>query len=140
MIVQAIHARLRATPSVLELLESPDGTVRAFPGLAPQAAAYPLIVLTVVEQRHLASMHEPRLFAEATVQVDAYAETYEAADGLASQARRALHGQVFVAGGVDVQRCLLVVRRDMQEGTTPGSATRPLHRVSMDFDVAFEES
>lgn len=140
MIVAAFHARLAASPSVAALITSPDSTVRAFPVLAPQGAAHPLIVLTAIEVRRSASLSERRDYCEGTVQVDIYARTYDGAQELDAAVREALHGASFVAGGVTVQACLHEVTRDMTEGIEPGSATRPLFRLSTDYRVAFEEA
>lgn len=140
MILAAIQARLAAAPAIAVLLTEQTGIVRCFPLLAPQGAGHPLVVLSAISVQRSASLHEARDYSTGTVQVDVYARTYGEAQALEALVRRSLHAQAFVAGGVTVQYCVQNTTRDMIEGTEPGSATRPLFRISTDYDVAFEES
>lgn len=140
MILSAIHARLAADAAVAAVVGETPAIVRIFPVVAPQSAAYPLVVLTAVDVRRSASLHEARDYCEGVVQVDVYARTYGEAHELEAATRRALHVQAFVAGGVTVQACRQQTTKDMTEGTEPGSATRPLFRLSTDYSVAFEEN
>lgn len=93
---------------------------RVYPLVAPQDATYPLLVYTCVADEKFWGVDNYQGIARIRVQVDAYAETYAAANALQAQVQAALVANLGRI--VDVR----LVLTDFEEETR-------LYRVAVDY-------
>lgn len=78
-------------PAIFELLKSLNSN-RVYPLNAPQNATAPFIVYNRVDSERWRAVNGPSGIAQATIQVDVYAATYQAAKELALSVENTLDG------------------------------------------------
>lgn len=124
----AFRAALLAVPAVAAL-----GPARVSWGAVPQGAALPAVSITRISGAEGMTMRGRDGLTEARVQVDAWADDYEAALAIARAVERTLHGHR--AGGLR-----LVAHAGTRDDRAGGSneAGRP-YRQSMDFIVHWRD-
>ena len=107
---------------------------RIYPLRAPQDTAKPYVVFFVVSSEHDRHLHGPSGVVEKRIQVDAYADTYEAAHAVSEAIRRALNGYSGTPVATKISRISLLTERDADEG-----ADTLLHRASQDYQIDYYE-
>lgn len=78
-------------PAIFELLKSLNSN-RVYPLNAPQNVTAPFIVYNRVDSERWRSVNSPSGIAQATIQIDVYAATYQAAKELALSIENTLDG------------------------------------------------
>lgn len=122
----AIINRLLATAGVTALV----GT-RVYPGVRTQGSSLPALVFNRISGARDYTMIEASGLVESRVQIDAWAEAYNAAKALAHAVREALSGIKGTFSGIEIDGVFLDSERDGFEVEAPDR----LYRVSMDFNV-----
>jgi hypothetical protein len=127
----AVRALLVNDPAVSSLV----GT-RVYPDILPQKPTVPAMVLQAWFVRDAATTAGASGFELHRVQLDAYAETREAADALMSAAANALDPRAPHSGTFVWDSVRITARQDTGAGrpTYDGQDTK-LYRRSMDFKV-----
>lgn len=112
---------------------------RIYPHSAPQAAARPYIIYALVGLDGVHHLRGASGLAMSNVQVTAYADTYETAQGLSEAARLVLDGY---RGNVPVVDAIVPIRmchlNGRSDGTVPpqDASDKPIYFVSHDYRVA----
>lgn len=108
-------------------------TMRVYPGTVPQNAELPLIFYVKVSGERDQSLTGPTGLAHPRFQIEAWAETYAAAKGLANVIRTAIDGKSFEIGSDSVLSILIQSERDFSEPDISA------HRVIMDYMIWHRE-
>jgi|SRR5690606_3362344 len=102
---------------------------RVYWGRAPQGAAYPNVVLTVISGIRDYHMQGPSGYVESRVQADVYAESYGGAKSVARDIEAAVSGH----SDTNFQAIFIDGERDLP-ADDPGAVTN-LYRVTLDLMV-----
>jgi hypothetical protein len=124
----AVVTRLRTEAATAALLGS-----RIYPLVLPQAPMLPALAYTRISQGEQFTSNGPSGLRRVRIQLDCYAETYDAARALADAVRNALNGWRDLSLGVQVAKLAPDSEQDLHEDEV-GS-----YRVTMDFLVHGEE-
>jgi hypothetical protein len=128
-IAEGLRTFLLAGPTVAGLV----GT-RMYPAILPQNPTYPAITYQYIGGASDISTDGPTGLTNLTFQIDCWASTYTAADGLFEAVRKRLNGYKGDAGGVTVRGVFLVRKRDLYDNDAK------VHRRSADWSIWNEES
>ena len=107
-------------------------TTRCYYNYIPQSPTYPLIVMQRVTGNRIHHLGGPSGAVRPRFQIEAWAETYAAAKGLANLIRAALDGKEHTQGGVTFS-CLSQAEIDGYEDTVEA------HRIIQDYSVRSTE-
>ena len=107
-------------------------TTRIYPNYIPQNAAYPLIVYQKGSGPRDHALGGPTGKAHPRFQIEAWADTYDAAKGLASAIRTALDGKRYTLGGTTISALL----QNEFDGYEEAEAC---HRIVSDFSIWHNE-
>jgi hypothetical protein len=131
---QVVKHRIETSPHLARLLG-----FRVYPIVAPVSAALPFAVYqrAVIERNQTLAV--PVGVPRVSVQLDAYAATYEQAREIADALRENLDGWNGSAYGVDVKHVALESERDgfVQ---LDGSELPPVYQITQTFDVSWQET
>jgi hypothetical protein len=112
---------------------------RIYPLIAPEGAAYPFLIYQRISTQHEHNMAGSSGLATATVQLDAYSDTYAEAKSIGNAIRTALDGYRGSMGGTFVSRCHIGDERDLLDITNVADEFGSF-RWSADFKIAYHES
>jgi len=132
VIEEAIYTRLSGFSALTTLLGGSPGT-GIYPQIVPQNATYPCVVFQRISGERVSAMGSDSGLARLRLQVSSYADTYSDAKTVAEQVRTALQRHRATIGAVVVQDIYIEGEVDIYEPDTKK------HRVSQDYDVAYEE-
>lgn len=107
-------------------------TTRCYYNYIPQSPTYPLIVMQRVTGNRIHHLGGPSGAVRPRFQIEAWAETYAAAKGLANLIRAALDGKEHTQGGVKFS-CLSQAEIDGYEEAVNA------HRIIQDYSVRYTE-
>lgn len=114
-------------------------STRVYPDLAPESAAMPYMVYTVISTSHEHVLSGGAGMAHARVQVDCYASTRIAVLALAEHVRDAWQGYRGTADSVVIRSVVLPGDTQMIEWPIDGSEDAR-YRVTQDYMVWYAES
>ena len=142
MIEQALQVYLKADADVAALVST-----RVYPALAPQDAALPYITYERVSTQRLMTHDGQNGLIGPRIQIDCWASTYGGAKTLADKVRLCMNGHKNAYGETTgtapndyvIQGIVQLGELDLPE--LPQTAgEKPVYRVSMDFEVWYEET
>ena len=107
-------------------------TTRCYYNYIPQSPTYPLIVIQRVTGSRIHHLGGPSGAVRPRFQIEAWAETYSAAKGLANLIRAALDGKEYTEDGVKFS-CLSQAEIDGYEEAVNA------HRIIQDYSVRYTE-
>jgi len=107
-------------------------TTRCYYNYIPQSPTYPLIVIQRVTGSRVHHLSGPSGAVRPRFQIEAWAETYSAAKGLANLIRAALDGNEYTKDGVTFS-CLSQAEIDGYEEAVNA------HRIIQDYSVRYTE-
>ena len=107
-------------------------TTRCYYNYIPQSPTYPLIVIQRVTGSRVHHLSGPSGAVRPRFQIEAWAETYSAAKGLANLIRAALDGKEYTEDGVKFS-CLSQAEIDGYEEAVNA------HRIIQDYSVRYTE-
>ena len=107
-------------------------TTRCYYNYIPQSPTYPLIVIQRVTGSRVHHLSGPSGAVRPRFQIEAWAETYSAAKGLANLIRKALDGKEYTQDGV-IFSCLSQAEIDGYEDAVNA------HRIIQDYSVRYTE-
>lgn len=107
-------------------------TTRCYYNYIPQSPTYPLIVIQRVTGSRVHHLSGPSGAVRPRFQIEAWAETYSAAKGLANLIRKALDGKEYTEDGVKFS-CLSQAEIDGYEEAVNA------HRIIQDYSVRYTE-
>lgn len=125
--MKALVAALKADSGVSAI------TTRIYPNHIPQNPTYPLIVYQQVSGFRDHALSGPTGHAHPRYQIEAWAETYDAAKGLAAAIRTALDGKKYTHGGVTISAL-------MQNEFDGYEEAEACHRIVSDFSIWHNET
>ncbi len=108
-------------------------TTRCYYNYIPQSPTYPLIVIQRVTGSRVHHLSGPSGAVRPRFQIEAWAETYSAAKGLANLIRAALDGKEYTEDGVKFS-CLSQAEIDGYEEAVNA------HRIIQDYSVRYTEN
>lgn len=108
-------------------------TTRCYYNYIPQSPTYPLIVIQRVTGSRVHHLSGPSGAVRPRFQIEAWAETYSAAKGLANLIRKALDGKEYTEDGVKFS-CLSQAEIDGYEEAVNA------HRIIQDYSVRYTEN
>ena len=110
-----------------------------YPAKIPQSASLPAIVYTLVSRPHVHDLSGNGGLADATVQIDCWAETYSEARTIAEAVRHCLQGFVgtMASGGVYCACALpTTVRKEYVPAIKAGDQGK--HRFLLEYEITYE--
>lgn len=125
-----LRAFLLADPAVAAIIAT-----RLTPLILPQNPTYPAASYQRITGARLSSFDGPAGRAMPLMQLDAYAETYGAAKGLAEALRRALDGYKGAMGAVQVDAVSLETEQDAPYEDAP-----EIYRVIQEYRISHQET
>ena len=124
--MKALVAALKADSGVSAI------TTRIYPNYIPQNPTYPLIVYQQVSGFRDHALSGPTGHAHPRYQIEAWAQTYDAAKGLAAAIRAALDGKKHTLDGVTISALI--------QGEFDGyEKTEGCYRIVSDFSIWHNE-
>lgn len=134
MIETALRDALLADATVGALV----GGKRVYPVVLPQAPVYPAISYQMISGQSHYGLSGPSRLASPRVQVDCYAESFDAVMDLRSAVIACLGGYRAVISGVTVHGAFKISEADFFEGELTATGGR-IWRKSLDFNIWFKE-
>lgn len=121
-----------------------DGTVSGLVGtriyrkVAPQEAAKPYVTFQGISAPRIHGVKNSLGVVQERIQFDCWADTDSGAEAVADAIRASLDGFTGTLGSIRVQGCTHLDERPGMEPPIGGGET-PIHRVSQDYMVSYEE-
>jgi len=112
---------------------------RVYPVSAPQNATLPYIVYQIVGSETLYHADNEAGLQATRMQIDCYAETYDAAYDLADKVRLALSGYTGLISTILIRGIFLESQQDLSEPTVE-RGEKPLMRISADYEVWHDQT
>lgn len=128
-IVEGLRTFMLADATIAGLV----GT-RVYPNILPQSPTVPAISYQFISGTDDVTTDGPSGLANPTIQIDCWATTYAAMDGLFQAVRKRINGYSGLAGTIAVHGVFLVRKRDLYDNDTK------LHRRTADWSIWHEEA
>lgn len=125
----AIYSRLTGVAGVAALIDT-----RAYPGVAPPAAALPFITFTRVSVERSSAMGSDTGLAHARYQLSSWADTFTGAEALKEAVRAALQRWRGTVAGVEVLDSFLESEIELYEEETK------LWQIVLDVMIHYRET
>ena len=129
----AIRTRLLNVTAVTSLVST-----RIYPQVLPQGCTLPAVRYSLVSSSRETLVGGVSGFADSTVQVDAYAETYLDAQNVAEQIKLALMDWAGTSSDIEIRNIQLRNQMDMYEAPIDADDVGA-HRVALDFEIIHQE-
>ena len=133
MIETALRGALIADAGVVALVAA-----RVYPVVLPQAPVYPALTFQTISGESHYGLGGASGLASPRVQIDCYAETFDAVMALRSAVIACLSGYRGTIAGVAVQGMFRVAEADGFESDLTQTGAR-IWRKTLDFNIWFEE-